>query len=139
VNPHDRVRRWRWAGILGFGWACTGCAPAKGGAGQPCKEEASEYFGVRRLRCKYGLACNDGYATPRCERANLGAAGTICGSDLNCAPGLFCAGKQCKAELDLSEPCPSGVGCRADLVCLKVQDGSARCGPAADVRNVETR
>ncbi len=66
-------------------------------------------------------------------------AGDICGTPVQCAPGLFCVGgpapARCAADLGTGAPCGEGlVGatCAPGLACVTLDDGTtATCMPPA--------
>ena len=111
--------------------ACGGRAGEQGGLNEACNETPGASFGTVSYSCNAGLVCNDGRSPPTCEPPNANGAGAACGSDANCAQPLFCApmvgGSKCHDVLQLGDPCPSGIGCAVDLVCLKGAGGSALC------------
>lgn len=81
--------------------------------------------------CATGFVCNTGRDPKVCERPNVGGIGEPCGGDVNCRVELWCpAGLNvsCSARIPAGQPCPSGVGCEANLVCLKL-DGGTQCAP----------
>jgi len=109
-----------------------GCSGGRGDLGQPCSEQAGGAFGSVSYNCNAGLVCNYGLSTPTCENPHADGVGVACGSDQNCASGLFCApmvgGARCSADLGQGAPCPSGLGCAAGLTCLRSPDGGPVCG-----------
>jgi hypothetical protein len=90
--------------------AATGCAPDLGDItfhlnGTPCS-------------CTGGLTCN--YAKgDGCEAPHSNVAGQPCDFDNNCQEPLVCIMGTCHAPLAEGDPCPSGQGCGAGLVCFK--------------------
>jgi hypothetical protein len=124
--------------------ACT----FEGGEGEPCKcDNCGILSGT--FYCDPGLICNTGVLMGRymCERPMSVPQGGACvafSSDL-CATGLACsytlaasAPWTCEPAappLQSGDPCPNGLGCPANLVCLKGAGGpvcsAADAGPDA--------
>ena len=83
-----------------------------------------------------GLPCEKSRFQGQCTCAARATAGSACKFGDECAPGLGCAGGQCRPRVSQQgEPCShaQGVGCAAGLACL-ITDGrrsalSGTCGP----------
>jgi hypothetical protein len=105
--------------------------------GMVCRPHTSDCAAVDYCRSmRDGLPCQSSPAQGECVCAARAPAGGACKLADECAPGLGCAGGQCRAPVSQQgEPCSyaQGVTCAGGLACL-ITDGrrsalAGTCGP----------
>ncbi|MEZ4393996.1 MAG: hypothetical protein R3A48_23225, partial [Polyangiales bacterium] len=72
-----------------------------------------------------GVVSDGGVSATRCDVATRRCV--ACVTDSHCPAGLVCAGNQCVAGCNPTQPCPSGRTC-CDGACIDPQDNTAHCG-----------
>jgi hypothetical protein len=113
----------------------SGC-DVSGGEGQPCENRGSMMH--PKYVCDTGFVCNYGYeGTPKgpvCERPGVNGVGNTCGTDVNCATGLWCNIYKCETLLGIGEICAYYAGCAPGLICSNDETAATpRCVPAGAI------
>jgi hypothetical protein len=103
---------------------CAGCAET-GGTGEQCKSTGI----LGPWECNVGLVCNDSVSPPICEKPHARSFGDHCSGQINCADG-WCGHPEnvCRPFVEAGGPCPGGIECMPELVCVKILDAATtRC------------